>query len=169
MLSGVRDECTPAATDVEETVTLLEVKLLRYEVKLLVLSCLEIFVTGLEEGRRIDHAIAKECAEKVIAAVVVIANDALVLRLRVDHDLRDELGQQKLYVVTYKIVVEEQRAVLEELLHVACDVNAAVHVVFNECRDGDLYAILVTGSDLLVLYDDYIGDILRLNHRKLFV
>ena len=69
------------------------------EVHLVVLRLLERLVLVVEDGARVDHPVAEEGLEEVVAAVVVLADDALVLRLRVDGHLGDHPREEELEVL----------------------------------------------------------------------
>ena len=139
VLRGVQGEGAPAAADVEHLVAGAEHELAAHEVDLVVLRLLERLVLVAEEARRVDHAVAEEGLEEVVAAVVVLADDALVLRLRVDGHLGDHPRDEELHVVARERVRDEAVARLEERVHVG-DVDVAVEVRLEEGGHGDLRA-----------------------------
>ena len=74
-------------------------ELAAHEVELVVLRLLERSRLVAEEARGVDHALAEERLEEVVPAVVVLADDALVLRHRVDGHLGDHPRDEELHVV----------------------------------------------------------------------
>ena len=89
------NERSPSTSNVEQTVTLLESKLLADHVKLIVLQLLErlhLVDVGDHTGG-VNHTGSKEPRVKVVASVVVVSDLVFILALRVDDDLRDEVGE----------------------------------------------------------------------------
>ena len=99
----------------------------------------------------------RNAVEEVVAAVVVLAHDALVLRLRVDGDLRNHSREEELEVLLRQVEVDELTPCLEERVHVR-DVDLAIEVGLEERRHRDL-ARRVTRGELLVIEDDEIGQL----------
>ena len=62
----------------------------------------------LEKPGRVDHALAEEPAEEIVSAVVVFADDPLVLILRMNGDFGDEVRDGPLEVERRERVLHEQ-------------------------------------------------------------
>ena len=127
-------------------------------------ACSSVSLSSLKKPRGVDHALAEEGLEEVVAAVVVLADDALVLLHRVDGHLGDHPGDEELHVVARERELDETVARVEKRLHVG-DVDVAVEVRFEERGHGDAVAVACIGGELLVVEDDEIG---QLGHGCLF-
>ena len=128
------------------------------EVHLVVLRLLEgLLVARRKKPAGVDHAVAEERLEEVVAAVVVLADDALVLRLRVDGHLGDHAREEQLRVIHRQLVGDEVVAGVEERVHVARDVERAVEVSLEERRHRDL-PVRVLRSERGIVKDNVIGE-----------
>lgn len=99
MLGRVTGKCSPPASDIEEAIARLQLKLLANEVQLIVLSILKSLAVLAIEAGGIDHSRPKEPAEEIITTIVVFADNALILRLGVNRDLRKEVRNDPLQVI----------------------------------------------------------------------
>ena len=130
VLRRVHGEGSPPAADVEHLVARADHELAAHEVEFVVLRLLDGLGLVAEEARRVDHALAEEGLEEVVAAVVVLADDARVLRLGVDGHLGDHPGDEELQVVARERELDEAVARVEKRFHVG-DVDVAVEVRFE--------------------------------------
>ena len=111
----------------------------------------------VEDGARVDHAVAEERGEEVVASVVVLADDALVLRLRVDCHLGNHPSEEELEVLLREVEVDQVPPRVEERVHVR-DVDCAVEVSLEQRSHWDLRRGVARG-ELLVIEDDEIGQL----------
>jgi len=91
----VGDKRSPTASNVEQSVALLERELLAYHVELVVLQFLESLhpVDVGDDTRGVDHSWPKEPRVEVVASVVVVSDLVLILGLRVDDHLGNEVSE----------------------------------------------------------------------------
>ncbi len=156
-LRRVHREGAPAAADVEHLVARAQHQLAAHQVHLVVLRLLERLVLVVEDRARVDHPIAEERREEVVASIVVLAHDPLVLRLGVDGHLRDHSREEELEMLLGQVEVDQITARFEERVHVG-DVHGAIEVSLEERGHGDL-ARGVASGELLVVEDDEIGQL----------
>ena len=116
LFGGARHERAPAATDVEQRLTLLELQLGAGTVDLAVLRLLERHVRRLEGGGRVNHGFTEAPLEEVVTAVVVLADDAAVLRLGVNRHFGQEVREGPADVRVREPERHRLVAGLEELL-----------------------------------------------------
>jgi hypothetical protein len=95
VLGGVGDQRSPSTSNVEHPVALLQVEFLANHVELVVLELLEglLLVDVGDDTGSVDHSGSQEPRVKVVASVVVVSDLVLVLALRVDDDLGDQVGE----------------------------------------------------------------------------
>ena len=157
---GVARERSPAAADVEEPFAALQLQLLADEVHLVVLRLLQRLAGVQEERRRVDHAVAEEPAVEVVAAIVVLADDALVLLLRMDRHFRDEVGDEPLQMAARDRVLHELVAIVQQRVDVAGNIESAVEVRLVEHFHRDARAGVLP-RQLLVLEHDVVGQLVH--------
>ncbi len=115
-----------------------------------------------KECARVHHALTEEGIEEVVAAIVVLANDALVLFLGVDGDLGNEAGDEELQVVLRQRITDELATGVQKSVHVR-DVDQAIQVALEQRGHRNL-ARCVPGSEAAVLEGHEIGQLGRLGH-----
>eukprot|EP00754_Rhynchopus_humris_P009009 Rhum_TRINITY_DN13917_c0_g1::Rhum_TRINITY_DN13917_c0_g1_i2::g.65975::m.65975 len=143
LLSRVPRERTPAAADVEERLTLLQVHLVADHRHLVLLRNLQGLVQSAEETRRVHHRRSKEGTEEVVSTVVVVGDlllrRGLVLERR--RRLREELLDQEAQLAHRGLEVQELVPVLvQHLEHVgaALELDVALNEVLVELADRHL-------------------------------
>ena len=89
------DQSSPSTADIKQSITLFQGQFLTNHVELVVLKLLEslLLVDVGNDTRSVDHSWTKEPRVEVVAPVVVVSDLVLVLGLRVDDDLRDQVGK----------------------------------------------------------------------------
>jgi hypothetical protein len=123
----------------------------------LVVAIVERVRGRVEVRARKRQPIAQECAEKVIAAIIVqLARAACVGLARVRHHLRHEVGHRPLQVLARDRMLDERVATSQELDEVTGDVEAAVEIGLVERRYRDRLGG-VPARQLLVVEHDVIA------------
>src|SRR6478735_302644 len=148
-------ERAPAAADVEQGFALFQAQLLATAIDLFVLRLLERNARVFEPGRRVNHGLAQEPGEKVIAAVVVLADDAAVLPLGVDGHLGQEVRERPLEMRVRQAERHRFVARIEQRFPMLSrDVDLAFHVGLVHARDRDfLTSPLPRQAGVLELYE----------------
>lgn len=159
--TGEAGEGSPATADIEQALALLELDLLHDDGELVVLKLLEgLLAVGVRDDTRgVDHAGAQEPGVKVVTAVIGVPHLVLVLRARVEEDVGEEGEQEELEDANGEVKGGPVVAVLEDIEHVALDVDVAGKVHLVEGLHGDLGATgAVLGLVLGVLEGQVVVD-----------
>lgn len=145
--AGEASEGAPAAANVKEGLTLLEIDLLAHNRKLVVLELLEGLLLGdvRDDTRSVDHARTEEPAVEVITAVVVVTDLLLILGAGVHDDLRNHASQEEPDQAKSEAEARPVVAVLENLEAVAIEIDVAIEVHLEEGPHGDLILAKVFG------------------------
>ena len=155
ILGSVGYQSSPSTANVEHAVTRLQVQLLADSVQLVVLELLKslLAVDVGDDTTGVDHTGSKEPSVKVVTAVVVVTNLVLVLGLRVENDIGNEVGEdvfEELGLMTCPMTVtagaylggELERspivAVFHDIQNVALEVDFSVKVSVVELLHGEL-------------------------------
>lgn len=87
--SGKGHQCAPAATNVQQPVSLLQTNLLADDGELVILELLKslFLVRVSNDARGVDHARTKEPGIEVVATVIVVPNLVLILAARVADNI----------------------------------------------------------------------------------
>ena len=165
--NSMAGQSAPAASDVQELFSLLQLKLLADEVHLVGLGLFERLVEALEDARGVHHGRAHERMEERVATVVVLCDffgggfNVLLRRVAVSVST---LPRQKLlneppelrgrdFVVDKLVAVELEDFPAVAALAFGVERNVAVDVELHESSHGDA-AVVVRGAGGFIVEDD---------------
>ncbi len=148
VLRHVGHQGAPAAADVEQPLAALELDLLCHHLQLAALRVLQRVVGFSKKRRGVDHHLAEEGVEEVVAPVVVEGDGLLVGGGGVHQHRGEEAAHQELQVLEGQPVVENLLLPPQERLQVTGDLDVPGDVPLDEGGHGELAPVGVGGCEI---------------------
>ena len=155
--AGKLGQGAPAASNIQNFLSGLQLNLLAHNSELVVLELLErLFPGGVRnDTRRVHHTRSQEPGVKVITAIVVVPDLLLILRSAVHEDIGEELEDDEAEQLPGEHKGSPVVTVLEHLEKIAVEVGIAIKVHAHKGLHRHLVATVVLGA-ILILVEGHI-------------